>query len=224
MKTYKIAAIPGDGIGTEVISAGVEALQALAKREGAFSFAVDHFDWGGEYYKKHGRMMPENGRDLIRTARRDPVRLGGPSRHSRPHHAVGPAARDLPAVRPVRQCAPDPRAARHHLAAAPRQWRRARLGDRARELGRRICRRRRPRASGLAAGSRHRRVDVHPRRRRTHHALCLPAGAIAAAKAAHRRHQIERAAPRHGDVGRDRRRSRSANSPTSAGTRCWSTP
>jgi tartrate dehydrogenase/decarboxylase / D-malate dehydrogenase len=40
MKTYRIAAIPGDGIGTEVISAGVEALQALAKREGAFSFAV----------------------------------------------------------------------------------------------------------------------------------------------------------------------------------------
>ena len=37
MKTYKIAAIPGDGIGTEVISAGVEVLHALAKREGALS-------------------------------------------------------------------------------------------------------------------------------------------------------------------------------------------
>ena len=66
MKTYSIAAIPGDGIGTEVISAGVEVLQALAKRDGKFGFKVDHFDWGGEYYKKHGRMMPENGRDLIR--------------------------------------------------------------------------------------------------------------------------------------------------------------
>ncbi|MFZ0525296.1 MAG: tartrate dehydrogenase [Xanthobacteraceae bacterium] len=66
MKTYKIAAIPGDGIGTEVVAAGVEALHALAKREGRFQFKVDVFDWGGDYYKKHGRMMPENGRALIR--------------------------------------------------------------------------------------------------------------------------------------------------------------
>ena len=65
MKTYKIAAIPGDGIGTEVVSAGVEVLAALAKREGSFQFEIDHFDWGGEYYKKHGCMMPENGRSLI---------------------------------------------------------------------------------------------------------------------------------------------------------------
>ena len=66
MKTYKIAAIPGDGIGTEVISAGVEVLQALSKRAGSFQFKVDHFDWGGEYYKKHGRMMPVDGRDQIK--------------------------------------------------------------------------------------------------------------------------------------------------------------
>jgi tartrate dehydrogenase/decarboxylase / D-malate dehydrogenase len=67
MKTYVIAAIPGDGIGTEVVTAGLEVLRALAERDGSFKVKVDHFDWGGEYYKKHGRMMPENGRDLIRT-------------------------------------------------------------------------------------------------------------------------------------------------------------
>ena len=61
MKTYKIAAIPGDGIGTEVVSAGVEVLEAIAKRDGSFAFQIDHFDWGGDYYKKHGRMMPEDG-------------------------------------------------------------------------------------------------------------------------------------------------------------------
>ena len=66
MNTYRLAAIPGDGIGTEVVDAGVEVLHAVAKRDGAFAFKVDHFDWGGEYYKTHGRMMPENGRDLIR--------------------------------------------------------------------------------------------------------------------------------------------------------------
>ena len=58
MKTYKIAAIPGDGIGSEVIAAGVEVLGAIARRDGTFRFAVDSFDWGGAYYKRHGRMMP----------------------------------------------------------------------------------------------------------------------------------------------------------------------
>lgn len=66
MKTYKIAAIPGDGIGKEVIAAGVEVLNVLAKRAGGFQFKFDHFDWGSDYYKKHGIMMPENGRDAIK--------------------------------------------------------------------------------------------------------------------------------------------------------------
>ncbi len=57
MRTYRIAAIPGDGIGAEVIAA--------AKRDG-FGLAFDRFDWGSERYKKTGAFMPENGRDLIR--------------------------------------------------------------------------------------------------------------------------------------------------------------
>ena len=66
MKTYKIAAIPGDGIGKEVIAAGIEVLDALAAREGRFAFRFDHFDWGSDYYKRHGVMMPADGRDRIR--------------------------------------------------------------------------------------------------------------------------------------------------------------
>jgi tartrate dehydrogenase/decarboxylase/D-malate dehydrogenase len=66
MKTYRIAAIPGDGIGKEVISAGIEVLDALAAREGRFAFHYDHFDWGSDFYKRHGVMMPTKGRDLIR--------------------------------------------------------------------------------------------------------------------------------------------------------------
>src|SRR5881394_1189215 len=84
MKTYTIAAIPGDGIGTEVISAGVEVLQALAKRDGSFGFKVDHFDWGGEYYKKHGRMMPEDGRDQIR--KHDAILFGSAGHPDIPDH------------------------------------------------------------------------------------------------------------------------------------------
>jgi tartrate dehydrogenase/decarboxylase/D-malate dehydrogenase len=84
MKTYKIAAIPGDGIGTEVVAAGVEVLQALAGRDGSFTFAFDHFDWGGEYYKKHGRMMPENGRDQIR--KHDAILFGSAGHPEIPDH------------------------------------------------------------------------------------------------------------------------------------------
>ena len=84
MKTYRIAAIPGDGIGTEVVSAGIEVLHALARREGSFQFKVDHFDWGGDYYKKHGRMMPENGRSLIRN--HDAILFGSAGHPDIPDH------------------------------------------------------------------------------------------------------------------------------------------
>ena len=84
MKTYRIAAIPGDGIGGEVISAGVEVLDALARRDGSFSFTFDSFDWGGEYYKRNGRMMPENGRDLIRD--HDAILFGSAGHPEIPDH------------------------------------------------------------------------------------------------------------------------------------------
>ncbi len=66
MKTYRIAAIPGDGIGKEVIAAGIEVLEALAERDGGFGFTFDHFDWGSDYYKEHGVMMPADGREAIK--------------------------------------------------------------------------------------------------------------------------------------------------------------
>ena len=66
MKTYKIASIPGDGIGVEVIDAGLRALHALAERAGTFRFDVTHFDWGTDRYKREGALMPADGaQDLI---------------------------------------------------------------------------------------------------------------------------------------------------------------
>ncbi|MHA1598848.1 MAG: tartrate dehydrogenase [Alphaproteobacteria bacterium] len=61
MNTYTIAAIPGDGIGGEVISAGLEVLSALAERRGSFALDVESFPWGAEYYLEHGHMMPDDG-------------------------------------------------------------------------------------------------------------------------------------------------------------------
>ena len=46
MREFKIAAIPGDGIGKEVVPAGLEVLDALAKRDGGFHLHVESFDWG----------------------------------------------------------------------------------------------------------------------------------------------------------------------------------
>lgn len=66
MRTHKIAAIPGDGIGPEVIAAGLEVLETCAQRDGGFSLKVEHFDWGSDYYKTHGVMMPEGGADKLR--------------------------------------------------------------------------------------------------------------------------------------------------------------
>ena len=66
VRTHKIAAIPGDGIGPEVISAGLEVLEACAVRDGGFALDVSHFDWGSDYYKQHGVMMPPRGHNELR--------------------------------------------------------------------------------------------------------------------------------------------------------------
>jgi tartrate dehydrogenase/decarboxylase/D-malate dehydrogenase len=66
MREHKIAAIPGDGIGPEVIAAGLEVLDVLAEQDGGFRLNVTDFDWGSNYYKKHGVMMPPGGHEQLR--------------------------------------------------------------------------------------------------------------------------------------------------------------
>jgi len=66
MRTYRIAAIPGDGIGIEVIAAGLTVLESLQRSDGGFRLDVAHFDWGSAYYGKHGCMMPEDGLATLR--------------------------------------------------------------------------------------------------------------------------------------------------------------
>ena len=66
MKQFKIACIPGDGIGQEVIPASQVVLEALAQGQSQFSFEFTSFDWGGDYYRQHGVMMPADGLDALR--------------------------------------------------------------------------------------------------------------------------------------------------------------
>jgi tartrate dehydrogenase/decarboxylase/D-malate dehydrogenase len=65
MREFKIAAIPGDGIGPEVIAAGLEVLNVCAARAGTFGVAVETFNWGSGYYQQHGVMMPPAGVKIL---------------------------------------------------------------------------------------------------------------------------------------------------------------
>lgn len=65
-RTFHIAAIPADGVGTEVVAAGRTVLDAMAQDSGgAFAFDWTEFDWGCEYYTRTGRMMAEDGLETL---------------------------------------------------------------------------------------------------------------------------------------------------------------
>ncbi len=66
MREYKIAAIGGDGIGPEVIAAGLQVLEALAAKDGGFRLQVEHFPWSSPYYLKHGHYIPEGGLEKLK--------------------------------------------------------------------------------------------------------------------------------------------------------------
>jgi tartrate dehydrogenase/decarboxylase/D-malate dehydrogenase len=65
-KDYRIAVLPGDGIGKEVMPQAVTILQAAAQLEGIFSLHTDSFPWGAEHFLASGEFMPANGLDILR--------------------------------------------------------------------------------------------------------------------------------------------------------------
>ena len=73
MTSHRIAVIPGDGIGKEVVPEGIRVLEAAGSKF-AIRFKWDELPWSCEYYAKTGRMMPEDGLDSIR--RHDAIYLG----------------------------------------------------------------------------------------------------------------------------------------------------
>jgi hypothetical protein len=201
-----------------------EVLQALAATSAGFASNSPASAGAATGTARTAKMMPADGLDALRGM--DAILFGSAGDPHIPDHItlwglrlkicqgfdqyanVRPT-RILPGIdAPLKRCAPE----------GPR------LGDRARELRGRVRRRRRPRPPGPPDRGGHRRQHPHPRRRRTHHALRLQAGAVAPAQAADRGHQVQRAAPRHGDVGRDRRAGQQGVPRRASGTRNWSTP
>jgi tartrate dehydrogenase/decarboxylase/D-malate dehydrogenase len=73
MKKYKIAVIPGDGIGKEVIPEGIKVMDALSSHFN-LSFLWDEYSWSCEHYKKTGKMMPDDG--LQKISGHDAIFLG----------------------------------------------------------------------------------------------------------------------------------------------------
>lgn len=63
---YSIASIPADGIGPEVIAAGIETLQALAQTLQTFELQFHHYDWSSETYRKTGKYIPDGGLDELK--------------------------------------------------------------------------------------------------------------------------------------------------------------
>jgi tartrate dehydrogenase/decarboxylase / D-malate dehydrogenase len=82
-KSYSIAVIPGDGIGHEVVPAGLGVLEAAATRYG-FTLRTQNFDWSCERFTRTGRMMPEDGLERLKAF--DAIYLGAVGYPGVPDH------------------------------------------------------------------------------------------------------------------------------------------
>jgi len=82
-KNYRIAVVPGDGIGREVVPEGIKVLERLAVRFG-ITFVWDEFDWSCERFARHGAMMPDDG--IERIAGHDAIFLGAVGYPGVPDH------------------------------------------------------------------------------------------------------------------------------------------
>lgn len=84
MKTYKIALLPGDGIGQEVIPEGVKVLQEASRLDGSFRIETDEFPWSSAFYLKYGQMLPNDALAILRGY--DAIYLGAVGHPDVPDH------------------------------------------------------------------------------------------------------------------------------------------
>ena len=83
MKEYRIAVVGGDGVGPEVVAAGMGVLEVAAS---GFRLSWEHLPWGSDYYQAHGVMMPADGLEVL--AGFDAVYLGAVGRPDVPDHVT----------------------------------------------------------------------------------------------------------------------------------------
>ncbi len=200
MSAYKIAAVPGDGIGVEVIAAGVEVLQALSTKSG-FELDFKHFDWNSDNYLKNGYYIPEGGLEELKTF--DAIFFGAVGALNVPDHISLwglrlPICQDFDQYANVRPARVLPGVKSPLLNGDQIDWVVVRENSEGEYSGNggRVHR-------GAARRSRHRSVGVHPCRGRAHSPFRLRTGAKPSTQTPDHGHQIQRPASRHGAVGRD---------------------
>ena len=84
MRTWRIALVPGDGIGKEVVPAGRRLLETLAAVESRCAFEFETFGWGGDFYRRHGAMMPADGLQALKS--KDAILFGSAGDPDIPDH------------------------------------------------------------------------------------------------------------------------------------------
>jgi tartrate dehydrogenase/decarboxylase / D-malate dehydrogenase len=84
MRNWRIALVPGDGIGKEVVPAGRQLLKTLAEIDPGCGFEFESFGWGGDYYRRHGAMMPADGLDALKN--KDAILFGSAGDPDIPDH------------------------------------------------------------------------------------------------------------------------------------------
>ncbi|PLR87758.1 tartrate dehydrogenase [Bacillus sp. V33-4] len=84
MKKYRIAVIPGDGIGPEVVAEGIKVLNKVAELDASFEFEFTYFPWGCEYYSQYGKMMEDDGLEQLKDY--DAIYLGAVGYPGVPDH------------------------------------------------------------------------------------------------------------------------------------------
>lgn len=84
MTSYRIACIPGDGIGPEVIAGGLQAIRRAGEVTGRFAIETTELPWSCQYYLEHGAMMPDDGLQIL--GDHDAIYLGAVGFPSVPDH------------------------------------------------------------------------------------------------------------------------------------------
>lgn len=157
-KTYSIASIPADGIGPEVIGAGITVLNALTETLQTFKLTFHNYDWSSETYKKTGKYIPDGGLEELK--KHDAIffgAVGAPGessisnivltsnepRRPRPHLPLGPPSSHMPTPPTIRERTSHARIPRDGVTTPQMRSRRPGLGDHPREQRRRVRRTRR---------------------------------------------------------------------------------